>query len=123
MKVDLDNDGDEQTGWVVMYLHLDWREIEGIYLGAKVEQGQVIGRPSCLRGRATDIHLHIARKYNGEWIEAGSAVPFNFEGWVVQNGELPYEGTMVRGDQVLTACTCGWQDAHLIRPKLISNTP
>lgn len=115
MFIDMDGDGDPHTGWVNMYLHLDWTGIEGIELGAEVEQGQIIGRPSCLRGRSTGTHVHIARKYNGEWIAAGGPVPFELSGWTVQNGDELYYGTMTRGDDVLISCRCGWKDAQIIR--------
>jgi LasA protease len=71
-----------------------------------VEQGDHIGHPSCLAGTATGTHVHIARKYNGEWIPANGLVPFLLGGWEARPGATEYAGTLVRGDQVVTACTC-----------------
>lgn len=113
--LDLDGDGDPHTGWVLMYLHLDWSDVEELEVGAQVEVGQILGYPSCLRGRATNTHVHIARMYNGEWMAAGGAVPFVLSGWQAHDGPEIYDGTLTRGDQELIACFCGWTDAQLTR--------
>lgn len=76
--LDLDGDGDEHTGWVILYLHLG--KTEQIQPGMLVKTGDPIGHPSCEGGSATGTHIHIARKYNGEWIPAYGALPFNLEG-------------------------------------------
>ncbi|TET54684.1 MAG: LysM peptidoglycan-binding domain-containing protein, partial [Anaerolineales bacterium] len=67
--IDLDRDGFEQSGWVLLYLHVagDGRVAEGTI----VERGQRIGRLSCEGGYSEATHLHIARRYHGEWIPAG----------------------------------------------------
>ena len=98
---DLDGDGDEQTGWVVMYLHIEERH--RVPLGTYLLTGDQVGHPSCEGGRATGTHVHIARKYNGEWIPADGSIPFVLDGWVAHAGENPYLGTLTRGDQVVTA--------------------
>ena len=59
--------------------------------------------PSCEGGVATGTHLHIARKYNGEWILADGALPFVLSGWRVYAGDRPYQGKLVKGDKVITA--------------------
>jgi hypothetical protein len=48
----------------------------------------------------------VARKYNGEWIAADGAIPFNLEGWIPHSGDAPYAGTMTRGNQTVQACAC-----------------
>lgn len=106
--LDLDGDGDERTGWNIFYLHI---ATEGrVPLGAVVKQGDPIGHPSCEGGSSTGTHIHIARKYNGEWIPAaGTALgvlPFVMEGWVPFNGNAPYLGTLQRNQQIVIACTC-----------------
>lgn len=105
--LDLDGDGDERTGWNIFYLHVG---TEGrVPLGAALQQGDPIGHPSCEGGSATGTHIHIARKYNGEWMPAqGSAgvLAFNLEGWTAYNGSAPYLGTLQRNSLVVTACTC-----------------
>lgn len=102
--LDLDRDGDERTGWVVFYLHL--AEAGKAPLGRSVKAGDPLGHPSCEGGNATGTHVHIARKYNGEWVPADSALPFTLEGWQVHKGISEYQGTLVKYGQVVTACTC-----------------
>ncbi len=106
--LDTDGDGDERTGWNVFYLHVG---TEGrIPLGTVVEQGDTIGHPSCEGGVSTGTHVHIARKYNGEWIPAagigGGYLAFEMEGWIAHNGSDIYLGTLKRDAEIVTACTC-----------------
>jgi len=105
LALDLDKDGDERTGWVVFYLHL--ATIARAPLGAELKAGNPIGYPSCEGGRSTGTHEHIARKYNGEWIVADSAIPFNLDGWLVHNGSREYLGTLTKGGAEVIACDCG----------------
>lgn len=109
--LDLDGDGDERTGWVLLYLHV--ATIGRTPLGAELKQGQAVGFPSCEGGTATGTHVHLARKYNGEWIAADSAIPFNLEGWVAHNGDVPYSGTLTRGSRTVTACDCSDAPSHI----------
>jgi len=99
--LDLDGDGVEQTGWVIFYLHLGSNDRAPV--GAKLKAGDRLGHPSCEGGETTGTHVHIARKYNGEWILADSPVPFNMEGWVVHDGSQAYRGTLVRFSRIVTA--------------------
>ena len=98
---DLDNDGYEQTGWVILYMHIaaDGREQPGEYLFA----GDKIGHPSCEGGVANATHVHIARKYNGEWIAADGPLPFNLDGWVSSGGGREYDGYLTLGSQTIEA--------------------
>jgi len=111
--VDLDGDGYEQTGWVMIYLHIasDGKVQDGTYL----DQDQIIGHPSCEGGSATGTHVHIARKFNGEWIPADGPMPFTLSGWVVHQGANAYEGTMTKGDALVTARTYGSYETVIIR--------
>ena len=102
--LDLDGDGDEHTGWVVFYLHLATDGL--VKVGTKLNTGDPVGHPSCEGGHATGTHVHIARKYNGEWVPAYGVLAFDLEGWQVYMGDQPYEGTLRRGASVVTACTC-----------------
>jgi hypothetical protein len=68
--------------------------------------GQPVGHPSCEGGTSTGTHVHIARKYNGEWMLADGQLAFNLEGWIAANGSQPYQGTLKRNTQVVTACVC-----------------
>jgi murein DD-endopeptidase MepM/ murein hydrolase activator NlpD len=102
--LDLDGDRDERTGWSIFYLHVATDGRAGV--GAQVKAGDPIGHPSCEGGRSTGTHVHIARKYNGEWINAQGVLAFNLEGWVAHNGVGPYLGTLTRGSDIVTACDC-----------------
>lgn len=102
--LDLDGDGHEQTGWVLFYLHVAG---EGrVPVGTRVKQGDRIGHPSCEGGFSESTHLHLARKYNGEWIAADGPLPFVLSGWQAHSTGVSYEGTLTRGQEVRTACEC-----------------
>ncbi len=101
--LDLDGDGDERTGWSVYYLHLSNASLPP--LGKVVKAGDLLGLPSCEGGRATGSHVHIARKYNGEWIVAQGALAFNLEGWIAFNGAEEYDGTLMRNGTIVRAST------------------
>ncbi len=103
--LDLDGDGDERTGWDIFYLHL--ATIDHIPAGTKVNTGDRIGHASCEGGEVTGTHVHIARKYNGEWILADSPVPFVMEGWAVHDGSTAYQGFLKRFSQTVTASDKG----------------
>lgn len=101
LMLDLDGDGREQTGWVIFYLHLAAQDRAPA--GTQVAAGDRLGHPSCEGGETTGTHVHLARKYNGEWILADSPIPFNLEGWVVHDGREAYQGTLTRFSQTVTA--------------------
>ncbi len=102
--IDLDGDGHEQTGWVLVYLHV--AEKDRVSEGSWVATGDPIGHPSCEGGMSTGTHVHIARKYNGEWVPADGPLPFNLGGWIAHAGERVYKGTLTRDGITVTACTC-----------------
>jgi hypothetical protein len=108
---DLDGDGDERTGWVLLYLHI--ATVGRASVGRTLKKGDTIGYPSCEGGEATGTHVHIARKYDGQWIPADGVLPFNLEGWVSHYGSAPYQGTLTRGTQTITACTCSDAPSHI----------
>lgn len=109
-------DGLEQTGWVILYMHIENRD--RVPTGTRLKTGDRIGHPSCEGGRATGTHLHIARKYNGEWMLAANAIPFNLEGWIAVAGEKPYDGALKRGDKLVIAHPYGSFETKIIRPTL-----
>jgi LasA protease len=98
---DLDGDGNERTGWNILYLHI--ASAGEARLGQRLKKGDPLGFPSCEGGAATGTHVHIARKYNGEWIPVDSVIPFDLEGWIAHTGAAFYQGTLTRGDQTVTA--------------------
>jgi LasA protease len=108
---DLDGDGKEQTGWDLLYLHI--AAVGRDAVGQKLRRGDPIGFPSCEGGEATGTHVHIARKYNGEWMPADSIIPFDLEGWIAHNGDGAYSGYLTRGTQIVTACTCSDGPSHI----------
>jgi hypothetical protein len=99
--LDLDGDGDQRTGWVVLYLHLGKQN--KIRAGTEVQPGDQIGHPSCEGGESTGSHIHIARKYNGEWIPAAGLIPFIMDDWIPAEGYAEYLGTMTRFTETITA--------------------
>jgi len=106
--LDLDGDGNEQTGWVILFLHVSSdKQVEE---GSWVDRGSFLGFPSCEGGFSTASHLHIARKYNGEWMSAAGALPFELSGWTAKAGSEAYQGFLVRDGETRTACTCGNPD-------------
>ena len=111
--LDLDGDGYEQTGWTIMYLHVGTPD--RVAQGQWVNQNDQIGHPSCEGGNATGSHMHIARKYNGEWVTADGPIPWVMSGWTVIAGDKPYLGKMVKGNQVVTADVNGQAKSLIVR--------
>ena len=58
-----------------------------LYQGLVLSDGRIVEDPSCEGGNATGTHLHIARKYNGEWVQAYGPIPFDLSGWIPFGGE------------------------------------
>jgi murein DD-endopeptidase MepM/ murein hydrolase activator NlpD len=112
--IDLDGDGYEQTGWVLFYLHID--TYERIEAGTAVRAGDRVGHPSCEGGISEGTHLHMARKYNGEWIPADGIVPFVLDGWVSAGLASQYDGTMTNGERTIEACSCRADFNQVARP-------
>ncbi len=101
--LDLDGDGDERTGWTVFYLHI--AEQGRVSVGTWVEMGDTLGYPSCEGGESTGTHIHIARKYNGEWMIADGVIPFVLSGWEPVRGDQPYKGYLVKDEWIVIANT------------------
>lgn len=104
--LDLDFDGDEATGWSVLYLHIG---SEGrVAPGQQVQAGDRIGRASCEGGFSNATHMHIARRYNGEWIPAEcdgcsmriATIPFSLSGWRVYGiANQEYQGYLMKNGE------------------------
>jgi len=103
--MDLDGDGSELTGWNIMYLHIATDERPEV--GAWINSGEPVGHPSCEGGQSTGTHVHIARKYNGEWIQADGPLPFELSGWIAHQGAEAYEGWLTKGGEVVQASRFG----------------
>ncbi len=107
--LDLDGDGNEGSGWTILYLHIDHHN--ALQVGQAVEAGNLLGFPACVGGYSNATHLHIARRYNGEWLPADCArcpadnavAPFVMSGWqVVGLGSQLYQGFLVHQDDKLS---------------------
>jgi len=109
--VDMDGDGFEQTGWNIIYLHI--ASNQRVPVGTWVEAGDHIGHPSCEGGISTGTHLHIVRKYNGEWVPADGPLGFVMSGWRAKAGSASLSGWLVRGDQVVKASIVGATSSHI----------
>jgi LasA protease len=99
--LDLDGDGLEQTGWTVLYMHVEDRG--RVSVGTRVRAGDRIGHPSCTGGYSTATHLHLARRYNGVWISADGSLPFVMDGWTSQGSGVEYNGYLVKGNKSIVA--------------------
>jgi hypothetical protein len=111
--LDLDNDGYEQTGWDLLYLHI--AEADRVSAGTMLNLDDRIGHPSCEGGPSTGTHFHFARKFNGEWVLADGPLPFNLSGWIAHAGDLPYEGTLDKDGAIVVALPNGSALTKIVR--------
>ena len=95
---------DVGAGWSVVYLHV--ATVDRVPAGTTVQSGDRLGHPGCEGGLATAAHLHIARKFRGEWIPADGFAPFEMSGWVAHLGPMSYTGTLSKGERVIESCPC-----------------
>jgi murein DD-endopeptidase MepM/ murein hydrolase activator NlpD len=101
--LDLDGDGNEHTGWTLVHLHMD--DDERIPQGMRVQAGDKLAHPSCQGGFSNGTHLHLSRRYNGEWIPVAcedcapgvTVPPFVLGEWTMVGLEnQEYQGYMTR---------------------------
>ncbi len=111
--LDLDGDGDEGTGWVLIYQHI--AEKDRVSLGTWLDQDDRIGHPSCEGGHSTGTHVHLARKFNGEWVGVDDPLPMVLSGWRAYAGEGRYEGILQRGEEIINAQPNGASGSTIIR--------
>jgi len=98
---DLSGDGDVRSGWVVLYMHIS--STGRAAPGSVLQAGDVIGYASCEGGYSSGTHLHLARRYNGEWVAADRDLPFVLSGWISAGSGSQYEGTLSRNDTIVEA--------------------
>jgi LasA protease len=92
---DLDGDGNEGSGWVIVYYHIESRD--RVQNGSYLHAGDQVGHASCEGGIYTGAHVHLARKFNGEWIPVIRAgAPFVMDGWIPEGTGEEYVGTLNR---------------------------
>ena len=96
---DLDGDGNEGTGWVILYMHIESRD--RVQPGTTLRAGDRVGHPSCEGGISSGTHVHLARKFNGEWMSALGPIPFNLSGWISAGTGEEYVGTLTRNGVVV----------------------
>ncbi len=111
---DLDSDGYEETGWVLFYMHVEERD--RIAVGTRVKAGDRLGHPSCEGGISNGTHVHLARKYNGEWIPADGSLPFILDGWISSGLGQEYDGRLTIGLISIEACDCRTDANAISRP-------
>ncbi len=100
--LDLDGDGDERTGWVIVYSQI--ASSDRVKAGEELKAGDRIGRPSCDGGGASYARVQITRKFNGQWIPAGeSDLPMTLSNWVVTEGEQIRQGWLTRDEITISA--------------------
>jgi len=98
---DLPVDGYEQTGWVILYMHIDTKG--RVQPGTYVKAGDAIGHASCEGGISNGTHVHLARRYNGEWIPADQNLPFILDNWISHGLGTEYDGYLERNGKRIEA--------------------
>jgi LasA protease len=98
---DIGNDGSFQTGWSLFYGHIETRD--RVTAGTRLKAGDRIGHPSCEGGVSSGTHVHIARRYNGEWIAADASLPFVMDGWSSSGTGTVYNGILQKNGQIVEA--------------------
>jgi len=94
-------DGYEQTGWTVLYMHVESRD--RVATGSYLQAGDRIGHPSCEGGFSQATHLHLARRYNGEWISTDRELPLILDGWVSRGAGQEYDGFLMKDGMEIEA--------------------
>jgi hypothetical protein len=82
-------------------MHIEARD--RVQPGTYLHAGDRIGHPSCEGGVSTGTHLHLARRYNGEWIPADQVLPFVLDGWVSRGTGVEYDGYLERDGHIVEA--------------------
>ena len=112
---DLDGDGHEETGWTLFYMHIETRD--RVQVGTYVKAGERIGHASCEGGVSTGTHVHLARRYNGEWIAVNSEIPFVMDGWTVVDDGVLYGGYLEKDGMIIYPCQCKDEENKIERPQ------
>ena len=99
--ISLVDESQQFTGWEIFYMHI---AKEGMApLGTTVLLDDPIGHPSCEGGTSSGTHVHITRKYRGEWISGSDPFPFILSGWTAYPGSKEYGGTLERNGYIVYA--------------------
>lgn len=87
LKLDHDQDGNVNTGWLTVYGHIANR----IGDNQTVQAGALIGNPSC--NGATAVHLHFGTKFENVWQPIHGTT---ISEWNIENGQVSYHGYMTK---------------------------
>jgi LasA protease len=68
-----------------------------------LKAGDRIGHPSCEGGVSNGTHVHLARRFNGEWIPADGSLPFVLDGWVSLGTGVEYNGYLSKDGEMVEA--------------------
>ncbi len=101
------------TGWEIMYMHI--ANFEMVSPGSRLKLDDPIGHPSCEGGAATGTHVHISRKYKGEWIGAAEPLPFILSGWQATPGTKIYNSNLVKDSQTIYARQYATSESYIQR--------
>jgi murein DD-endopeptidase MepM/ murein hydrolase activator NlpD len=107
------DDQGQPTGWEMMYMHIAAKD--RILAGTRVNTNDPVGHPSCEGGASTGTHVHITRKFRGEWIGAEDPYPFILSGFTAVPGAASYQSVLVNGAQIINARQDGRADSRIIR--------
>jgi LasA protease len=103
-----------QTGWTVIYMHMP---AEGrVLTGTLVNTGDPLGHPGCEGGTSSGVHVHIARRFDGEWVGVDGSRPFVLGGWTAVSGANEYDGYLERDGVFVPACACRRNNAITNEP-------
>ncbi len=111
--LDVVDDAGELTGWQIVYLHVAAQE--RIQVGEVLGINDPIGHPSCEGGAATGTHVHIARKYRGEWIGADEPFHFILSGYRAVPGGASFQGVLVNGARIVVPRQDARSDSIIVR--------
>lgn len=103
----------QPTGWQVVYMHIAASGRASV--ATHLNSGDPIGHPSCEGGAATGTHVHMTRKYKGEWIGAEDPFPFTLSGYTALTGMPVFQGGLVNGARIITPRQDARADSIIIR--------
>ncbi len=103
----------QPTGWEIVYMHIAASGRAPV--GTHLNTGDPIGHPSCEGGAATGTHVHMTRKYKGEWIGAEDPFPFTLSGFTALTEMPVFQGGLVNGARIITPRQDARADSIIIR--------
>jgi hypothetical protein len=111
--LDLDGDGFEQTGWVLIFMHIADRERVGA--GAFLKQDDQIGHPSC-EGGTLDWHAFApGSQVQRRVVAADMPLPFELDGWIAYAASKNYYGGLIKGEKEVMASPVGPRTSIIVR--------